>query len=357
MSCSGCASDLCSVCADRDITYVEAAPIPTPFLRMLGQDQPDGTQGLPATNYSAYDLFCLRTRLLPHLAMIDREIDATFLSYQEGDAMRLYICLLKRGDFIEVTEDQAAVLRGAVDYHLTRAPSYCLVYHVDLATTEIPKAWLRGVLPYVGPSKSDVQDDSYYDNGGLYVAIGDRVEYAMYWTEMCLEIEARLIRWYRQGICLLHPDLDHRLIADWKYEMIGEADGDEACLYRPTWQDSRFAPCPNSFILDRLYQNNKLCMQIGESLPRRHAIAKALNEIHAVFSFYRDQVGFVARDLDEALTIADIANESMVRLPRKAEAVVANNLDETVAMIKADNQGSDVTTYRAGDDIMVSYTL
>lgn len=287
----------------------------TPFYTELGPDNPRLCTEFPKSNYTPYDLFCLRTRLYPALAS---GVDIRFSNYLDGNVMRLGVDLTFGGKDIDLEKDSANLLRQLIGNILTNKPHHCLLLAENTPLQGIPAIWLSGVLPYVSLPQTL---DPIFQAGHLLINLEEDLDFNNTWFELQKSLVAELRRLYEAGAVVCHPDIDEDFIEDWGLVPAFRVEDDSvSAVFLPGWTDTRLAPNPAAFMRARQdpYSSEQIEVVIGQDKLVRHAVARALRlEGGATYPagtprviFGGDRVSFFCSDVGQARLLANVIDRA-----------------------------------------------
>jgi len=279
-----CGKKSCNACpAPRPVTAVPTEVVFTPYHQTFGTQDPTSGGDYPRPNFTNYDIFCLKTKLSLTVNSLGASYDTTFTGYEQDGVVRYAVELTEGGRLAPLGVEQARELEKAVQACSASYPRHCLLFSsalpLDYQGQHYPQAWVAGVLPF---AQVDESYDPVFDAGSLYVDLGDYEDYLSVWERLHFSLVDQIRHMYRRGYVVCHPQIDSACIENWALSPVLGKCRDCSALYRPEWRDSRFAPCPVSFLRARLGGAETIELRVSPDPVTRHFVAAA---------FYRQGMG------------------------------------------------------------------
>jgi len=129
-------------------------PISTPYSYPIVSESSRCAQE-PDITYTPYDLFALRSQLLPYLQdVVDHDVDIQLPTTPIHDRMVVMVVPIIGGDYIQITKDQEIRIQRRVDEITSKTPKMLLLYTWNNQTTledgtPIPTIFVKQILPYI----------------------------------------------------------------------------------------------------------------------------------------------------------------------------------------------------------------
>ena len=288
-----------------------------PFSRPLRKITYGAAQDLPQPNYRDYDLFKLKTKLVPRLApYLGIDVQMVFMQTAidnnavETIRFEKIPSLSSMGDTtvipmlipVKLSESQHAQISGWVKEALTTYADYALIgfggWNYSLVSKYVPDSWITAIMPYVF---IDPEYNPFITSDGIYVRLDPADAYLEIYDQIVEDIQVQLRDFYNQGFVVGA----HAISETWgltrcdPFNNVGD-------LYKPSWVDTRIAPDPVDFILSRIAGQNRIPMVIDTNNVYRHLLADTLNSNGYDYYFSRDEIHFSASTLAECQKIASL---------------------------------------------------
>lgn len=271
-------------------------------------------------NYDEYDLFALKTKILPHIQKMNSTWYPVFEPMDGGDKMVYNSVELYSGStFVPTTDELYPALRKIVDDAIELFPGYCLLLHdfypIMYKDVCLPATWISSILlvMYGGTSPEcdegcrDLIHGNYkYKDGAVYVKLyhGEDTEFLTDYVELPdeekLEDESatgstilkfqngysdryyklyfRLLDYLhdlylRGSVVLRSPDNDD-FIRNWQLRPFVKT-AENINIYIADYRDTLLIPHPTEFLIRRLqgYSIVKYPL-VGEYMYRAEEILK-----------------------------------------------------------------------------------
>ncbi len=275
----------------------------------------------PDYNFTSYNLFCLKTRLLPRIqTLLGNDIDMLYGLKQEENKNVIYTSVVlvryqvaaarnqvelnfnQNTEEVQLSDIQRKQIQKDVDEITTKDSDACLLMGLKESITDesgkiIPGDWLEKIVPYV---EIDRKLNYFVNEHGLHLVLtsytgsGIPYTYLEKYNQILLDIRNQIIAMYKAGYLYIYPYADRdKLISDWDLEMVDQ----EGFLYRPRWYDLRITNDLVRFIQLRMRGKRTIEVSIGNNLEYRHVVAERLKDKNIVFN--REDVILYVRDLTE----------------------------------------------------------
>ena len=303
----------------------------TPYYRSLTIIPAEGCADQSTPSYTPYDIFCLQSRLYPLIyQMLGRDVMILFEDEHLNERMELTLRLVRMDNssidnperIIKLKKKQQKILNEAINRITAEHMGYCLIDKQELLLSvgrRYPTSWFYTMMEYVilpieyNPFLSST---SYSGSGGIYLAFNPESDYKTAYNSVCQLLLNTIAQYYEEGV-VFRP---FSIIDSWSLEAV---DGQTNQLYRPTWQDDRFAPNPVEFLLKKIQGDPYIRLPISSNLVTRHYIASILNEYEIAVIFEGDYARIQVNSLEEAQKIASLVT-SVTGLGSNQKVVVRN---------------------------------
>lgn len=305
----------------------------TPYYYSVLNISPEGCTEQEANNYNEYNLFCLRTRLVPFLSSQGwGHLSVTFPPIQRGKRMVIGLYLTNAGQKAEFLPREIEKLERKVTEITTVKPEYCILYSSDIPVyykmKRIPSAWVLSVLPYI---LIDEHTNPYVDGTHLYVNLSRYGDYNIRYNQMYSEISKILKDYYSWGgvvcndsfaqkwqlapyISLGFETIDNvnQLLTDEEIRESTDGNG----LYLPTWINNHFAPDRVLFLLERMAGETIIKIKISSLLGQRASLGEYLKD----YTFYINDNLLIIEDMKSLGEIQKLVN-NLTLLPTPSVVV------------------------------------
>lgn len=272
---------------------------------------------MSSSNYQPYNLFCLITQLETFLAERGRPQSLSCISVEENSRMELKV-KTTLSDPSEISQAQAEL-----DDIINNRPLFSLLFSVRL-NQKYPQSWLRTILPFL-PLPSDFNPFIYRNN--LYVNLALSDNFLVLYKVLLIQLEKTLAEWYDEGYVVNAEEIGK----SWNLICLHDKDPfqleiENTSLYRPSWQDKRFAPQAVEFLLSRLRGEKEIVFTLLPSYPVLHSVALLLEEkkIHFTFilgeeSWRKPRLITQVENLEEAVYVANLIEEASYNMVGEVE--------------------------------------
>jgi len=260
-------------------------------------DPKSGCVQEPDTNYTPYLIFCLKTKLFPYIIdILGHDIIFSFDTVRIDKRLVVSINFYKDGNLFILSPEQKKLIRHHVDFLVYNEPKVCLLFwsrttvYLDNGF-QIPIYWISKILPYIIVPKNinsytndigiycTLEPDQTIYNTSLKIVDNNHVgTYLNYYNIIVKGIIKQLKSYYSLGYVFGAKNIK----IDWQLEPI---DKDEL-LYRPLWNDTRFAPDLVQFLKNKINGDKSVEIVIDNNLVVRHFIAKSLHNLYPNLSYF-----------------------------------------------------------------------
>lgn len=368
----------------------------TPYFSTIIQQKYNECVEEPDYNYTAYNIFCLKTRLYPIIhKLFDKQVDILIdtyvdpsLSYNYDDHTRLefsniapskiFIIIklvryqsvketnkneLNLSDStieIELTPHQHEYIQSQVNLITSKDVDACLLISTNIELLDefgykISNEWLTSMLPYI---QINQLLHPFVNEYGLHVVLTRYVtgKKPMTYLEryyLLLQSGVRqLQKMYMSGYIIIPPTVrKEQIIDNWDLEPV-DNDG---LLYRPRWFDLRFTRGLGGmvpFLQSRLRGDKYVDIEVSENLVRRHFIAKQLRERDVQFEFINS---FVRCNITN-ITDARILSSIIINAQSQAHGFVDIRIYPSEQLRENGEEGKDCVEYQSNDPLR-PYTI
>lgn len=266
---------------------------PTPYYKTLALEKSIGCVDAPTQNYSPYDLFCLKTRISDKINTLrNSPLQVKFLNIYKDELMKLTIQIFdlqatpaNKKSSSNITEEsgnqpiffdekEEKLIKKWINDIITEYPNHCLISSSNLNSSiqknkYISSQWIKSVIPYI--NISDVYNP-FITGEGIFVELNSNSDYLNTFNELNEDIIKQLRNMYNDGLVIV-KSLD--IVRKWNLVALHPEDS-ESYAYYPKWSDTRFAPNPVDFLLERISGINCLQYLISDNLVHRHFIMSDL---------------------------------------------------------------------------------
>lgn len=201
----------------------------TPFTRTIGENG--------YNNYTPYQLFCLKSRLMPYLIQKYGDVSAQFISVYEdpgstlsGSFTTLSVHITRNSDPIPLSENNRKEIQTWVNYIAGSTPFYALIldYKIPLYIKGklIDSLWLKSILPYL-----IIPDDinPFIENGKLHGTFAHLDDYNLGYNTLLDDLINQIEDMYLGGYIVSAESI----AIDWELVPVS----DDGKLYKPNWSD------------------------------------------------------------------------------------------------------------------------
>lgn len=314
----------------------------TPYYRTLTLSHTLGCDDLPDANYVSYDVFCLETRLYPLIRSLFGEINLSFVSVNENNRMELKIELSnpvtindepKRSNIIHLDDEQRKLLQDKINEITSKYISYCLIdiNELHIASGKIyPLPWLISILRYINVPGEYLP---FYHLNGIYVSFNPYGDFKTAYNTIVNNLLKTVKEYYESGVVYGAGNIAEK----WQLKRL---DRNEVVgkLFRPMWEDKRFAPDLVSFLIRKIQGNKFIKITITENFVRKHKIALEMNKLQIPFTIYDNYVKMEANNLRDAQYYASIVHAAESMANGKVIIKFLSDLNEANLYVDAANE-------------------
>jgi hypothetical protein len=317
--------------------------IMTPFYKFMGVDIPTEPTALPEKNYTAYNLFCLHTKLQAWVYKnISSSIGIYFVHIPIDNKMYESIILRDGYDIYPLEGEEFIKFQSIVDSMVNKYPNHCILHDFTmpmftLEGKQLSPSWSIeiGKQFYISPEL-----ESFISDGKLYINFSSQLNsYNDYIPILQSKLSNYLQEHYDGGVLFLTTSAEHKkLIEDWELEKYPGTN-----LYEPSWRDMRIAPHPFEFLLNRELGKGTIHFKISNDDGIKHIIAKQLQSYAPIFTSVKVLID--VKNLIEARKIANV-----ISMAENAEPIKVATVLTTLNFISQDQK---YITYRMLDGTMI----
>jgi hypothetical protein len=270
----------------------------TPYTRELLIFDEHGCADDPGYNHDTYDIFVMRTRLIPFIhKYLGKNYDIKITFEDEERVARIHIIPVLGSKVVPLTGEMKKIIQKEVDEQLSFPNRHALIFSTynylsDKNFEHIPIKWVEQIIRYIDVVPSEFAPVVH--NFSIYADLGNVGNFNKIYEELHLRIIEQIREMYHKG-CI--PDAE-KIEKDWSLVPISQkAEGDYPLpvLFQPTWTDTRFAPHLVEFLYERLAGRKTIILNVGSNNVSRFGISKALNEFK-IAHYYQDNRVFVHVD-------------------------------------------------------------
>lgn len=352
-------------------------PISTPYNFPIVSETTRCAQE-PDISYTPYDLFALRTQLLPYLQdIIGHDVDIQLPTTPIQGRMVVMVVPIIGGDYIQITKDQEQRCQQRVNEITTNNPKMLMLYTWKNQTaledgSPIPTNFVKQILPYIrlDPSKytdkfsqigesfgrvsTNQMADPYYNGQrganlppelqtsnkypsihltlstyGLYCNLSEYdllyngkeatqlPSYLEIYNYLALEVERQIRNFYRAGAILGADEIAQQ----WSLSSIDD-------LWIPTWSDRRFADDLQAFISSRLMGDKDVRVRILKEKQWQIQHWIAVQYPNVIFENLTAIID--VETLEEARIFADVVDEITASNLQNVEVTITNIDDRSI---------------------------
>ncbi len=255
----------------------------------------------PDFNYTPYDLFCLRTKLLMAVPdILGYSIDIQLPSAEKDNRMFVVVAITLGQEEVEISTSNRDKIRLLVEEYTSSDPKSCLLFSWKASTrlddgTPIDSSWVRSMLPYISIPG---QYFPSVGNNGIYLNLKDVIDYVEVYNSLNMSIRDQIIVMHQNSYM---TKMGH-IAENWGLISLDE----DKTLFRATWVDLRFAKSTINFLLSRISGERRIRMPIRNSWVLRHNIYVSLFGKFKEISFDSTNVLVSVDSLSEARQAASI---------------------------------------------------
>lgn len=327
------------------------------YATTLGKMYPDRLE-TSHSNYNEYNLFSLRTQLLPILK--DFNLSPTFLPFEIRGKSHIVVTVSHGAKFFTPSKEIISTIREKLSYI---DDTYLLVLSDDLyRELKVPKWWLHQIIEYLPRSDfSFVEDGKYYiklqsdeyreslrnfrDAPDADVTPTEEKKFnppAVNFNDIYNSVHDDLISnikfLFKTGSMVCDVDTDLELINSWQL-----TSWNNSPVFYCDWVDTRFENNKTRFLYERRYKNTVL-FHLGDNRIYRHVLSLFLNKNKTYFYFLRNIAMIECNDYLSAVHFANMIE--------KIKATVSGVLDFCMNIdfpISTSDNDTITTCYRCFD--------
>lgn len=267
-------------------------------------------------DYDPNDIFCLRTRLQPHInELISRKAYIALSNYVKGEKSFVVIVLYIGSKILSISNKNKVKLEEIIDKITSEYPKFALLYSVSNKThltdefgNIIPVSWINSILRFIKINRN--LRPFFKDQEGIYISTANINELKKNFGKLQIFITDKIKEMYSEGY-ILEPD--RQLVENWNLVRISPELQTDMELYRATWKDPRITSGSGGltkFLLNRYTGNKRMIIRVENSLQVRHSISIALSEVEMIPKFSGSNLYIDVENLDEAKTLVSIIKEA-----------------------------------------------
>ena len=340
---------------NRIYTYIPTKDIFTPYAYTVIPINPTDDTRSPKYNYDEYNLFCLRTRLAPHVKSLGLRlagVDSWGIRFEpllDDIIMRIAVVIYNGDVFVPVTDEFYEELQDLVDLicndtyieedgQQENIKDYCLLIHSTFSIyykgVMIDKVWLSSVLPYIPLPSTVIYSQSFdtlygypslylpsgnTESDGVYIKLERKFSYTTTYNKLYLQTLDIIHDFYTRGTIILDSQLDSNFIQLWGLTQNNVIKTNTNIgVYHPGWINRWIAPNPTKFLLDRRSGIPYIPFSIPDDLAFKHGISIKLKKHNFRFVFSNNEVLVWVRNIIRA----DLAHTCVVSGMSYVKAIV-----------------------------------
>ena len=169
--------------------------VETLYFKPLVDDSYETLGEYPGSNYTPYDLFKMKTKIVPKInRFIGDDVNVLFVSELRDDIMRLVVRFEKitldgMNPQISLDEFQYETIKKWVNDSYSQYPDHALIsftgFDKMLGYNKISESWIRSVMPYINLHE---KYNSFYSNQGIYVMLDNEGAFDEQWNNIIFDI-------------------------------------------------------------------------------------------------------------------------------------------------------------------------
>ena len=268
---------------------------------------PIGGDGVAVTdeqNYVPYQLFCLKSRILPFVP----GWDIGFTPKRIGDRVHLILEFHGVNGRVDLDSEKRKYIVQLVDDIISHHSDYCLLFtgsvNIEYRGISIPSVWTVGMLPFIDmPDRIYYGDnekymlESYYSGQSVFAKLEGVVDYMNAYHRLHTFILKSLFSLYESGSIISEPESE--IVRNWGLVNVKKN------IYKPSWRNTFYAPDPVRFLWSRLEGLKTISIRIGVNNVRKHFIAAKLRKFQ--FFFHDDLLVITVDNQSQADNVTDKA--------------------------------------------------
>lgn len=255
------------------------------FSYPLGQDEDNEYD----RNYQQYNVFATRRYVQQVVNTLNLKPQPRVDILPQPWRGRMHMCieLYVGRDFMPLPPRARELI---IDRLATYNPRFVPVLDANQSITYknvcLPNHWLRTMLPFLIIEGADYHIEDHV----LYLDLSSYYNYGGEYTQRIMSLLELLVDAYEHGCLILDAEADAQFILDWDLKVdVRFRIFNLFAVHTPRWSNRLLAPQPTRF-LDRVYQEQRVYMDIGSDLESRHVIADTLNKHNVSFCFCEERV-------------------------------------------------------------------
>jgi len=317
--------------------------ISTPYYRTLGERHLIGCDDEPDFMYGPYDIFCMKTRLYPTVyELYNRDIEIIFRGVHRNNRMEIKIELVEittitagpiSNKTLNISEKNYKILTDAVNKIVTENSDYCLINKHELYLSSgkyYPKYWFDTILGYI---QLPTEYNPFIQPEGIYLSFNRDSDYITAYNEVVKILLDTVDKYYNEGVVYKAGNISEK----WKLERL-DYEEVQARLFKPMWEDKRFAPYLVDFLIDKIRGDPYIKIKVSDNLVKRHWIAKILTLEGVAFVFDGFYVKVLVDNLEDAQSIVSAVLEAQHMASGKVIIYAINRPEWIDLYIKAANK-------------------
>lgn len=320
----------------------------TPYYRLFGTQNTTEDYLIPYENYTIYDLFCLRTRIVDQIEELI-EKSSQYVSTFISDNNRVNVCIMfKRinensdiysgidDKYFDFDQDICNKIQNIIDKAVSTRPKYCLIPIKFISKYAykypISKIWIKSMLYYLDIDMVYVEY-FFVNEDGVYIQMDPYSDYTNIYINVCLYVNKIISDMYESGyitgaeniasdwgLIEYYQDSPKRMISteddqSWSVDLIYKIHENRTYekpkIYYPSWTDRRFIDDIVTFLTNRILGYKNIQIEVSDNLVQRHNIIHNLytHNINGIFN--RNYIEVSVNNLDEARKVSSIVKSSM----------------------------------------------
>lgn len=272
----------------------------SPFTREIREINRVECTDEPFFNHDTYDLFCLKTRLIPFREKIfPKGSNLDYKLIRHNDKLRVNIIPSINGDKVIINEEIRNQFQIELDTLVDLPNLHCLLFYHNVKIFSssgklIPISWIKEMTKYVNIPQ---QYSPYIQDGDIYIDLSDELTQYMHINEkLNSDIAAELKIKYDSGY-IVNAD---KIEKSWNLTNLGNG------LFKADWSNERFAPNIVDFLMERLGGKKNIKIYVTENRVIKHNISKLLIQINLAGIFGRDILNIEVEDYNTAMLLSTL---------------------------------------------------
>lgn len=303
--------------------------ITTPYTRdVVFLDIDSGCITDSKINYDPYDLFVLRSRLLPFIhEYLGKSYDLYFTRVEELKKEKIIIKPILGETIIPLSDMMKKTFQDKVDEELKLNVDHALIFNTNHNVTEynshiIPGSWLKQIIRFIDVVPSEYQPVIH--NNNLYADLKNEIEYSRIYEELSEKIYLQIIGFYEKGFMVDAENIEGDWMLERVHNQVLEGKYSLPKLFKPKWENKKFAPFVVDFLLERIAGKNHMTLEINSNNVTRHYISVYLM-LNKIFHYYQDRFIFIkVNNYNEATRWTNFCFDSAAMSSGKVLTLVAD---------------------------------